>query len=345
MEGVASLDSQEWEVLTHSDTEAVFYPDNPSSFEEIEADSSGVIRLDYFSIHNNTMLDDGSKVVVASGGSDVETCVESDNPTWIDPALHTRNESENSAEFLSDSGNDRSDGREVGDFELRNELGTEEIAKTGLGSDGDKDVNGREFDHLKDGFSSCEVKSEVGFDENVKSQLGFEEFKENKSYEGDDVSKTWSDSGCEDLVLCDASEGGSSLEASSEAQAAHGNDGVEETSIVESGGDEEKKQVVWWKIPFELFKFCVFKVSPVWTFSIAAAVMGFVILGRKLYKMKRKARSIELKVTVDDKKVSQFMSRAARLNEAFSVVRRVPNVRAMVPGGGGVSPWPVMNMR
>ncbi|CAN1294975.1 hypothetical protein LINPERPRIM_LOCUS22674 [Linum perenne] len=233
------------------------------------------------------MLDDGSKVVVASGGSDVETCVESDNPTWIDPALHTRNESENSAEFLSDSGNDRSDGREVGDFELRNELGTEEIAKT----------------------------------------------------------ETWSDSGCEDLVLCDASEGGSSLEASSEAQAAHGNDGVEETSIVESGGDEEKKQVVWWKIPFELFKFCVFKVSPVWTFSIAAAVMGFVILGRKLYKMKRKARSIELKVTVDDKKVSQFMSRAARLNEAFSVVRRVPNVRAMVPGGGGVSPWPVMNMR
>ncbi|CAN1148148.1 hypothetical protein LINPERHAP2_LOCUS16292 [Linum perenne] len=55
--------------------------------------------------------------------------------------------------------------------------------------------------------------------------------------------------------------------------------------------------------------------------------MGFVILGRRLYNMKRKAKSLHLKVIVDDKKVSQFMSRAARLNEAFSVARRVPIVR------------------
>ncbi|CAN1132464.1 hypothetical protein LINPERHAP2_LOCUS7038 [Linum perenne] len=54
--------------------------------------------------------------------------------------------------------------------------------------------------------------------------------------------------------------------------------------------------------------------------------MGFVILGRRLYNMKRKAKSLHLKVIVDDK-VSQFMSRAARLNEAFSVARRVPIVR------------------
>ncbi|CAN1159821.1 hypothetical protein LINPERPRIM_LOCUS22060 [Linum perenne] len=54
--------------------------------------------------------------------------------------------------------------------------------------------------------------------------------------------------------------------------------------------------------------------------------MGFVILGRRLYNMKRKAKSQQLKVIVDDK-VSQFMSRAARLNEAFSVARRVPIVR------------------
>ncbi|CAN1322357.1 hypothetical protein LINPERPRIM_LOCUS32368 [Linum perenne] len=54
--------------------------------------------------------------------------------------------------------------------------------------------------------------------------------------------------------------------------------------------------------------------------------MGFVILGRRLYNMKRKAKSLQLKVIVDDK-VSQFMSRAACLNEAFSVARRVPIVR------------------
>lgn len=35
------------------------------------------------------------------------------------------------------------------------------------------------------------------------------------------------------------------------------------------------------------------------------------------------------------------MSRAARLNEAFSVVRRVPIVRPALPASG-VNPWPAM---
>lgn len=38
------------------------------------------------------------------------------------------------------------------------------------------------------------------------------------------------------------------------------------------------------------------------------------------------------------------MSRAARLNEAFSVVRRVPIVRPSLPAAG-VTPWPVMSLR
>lgn len=43
-------------------------------------------------------------------------------------------------------------------------------------------------------------------------------------------------------------------------------------------------------------------------------------------------------------KVSQFMSRAARLNEAFSVVRRVPIIRPSLPAAG-VTPWPVISLR
>ena len=38
------------------------------------------------------------------------------------------------------------------------------------------------------------------------------------------------------------------------------------------------------------------------------------------------------------------MSRAARLNEAFSVVRRVPIIRPALPAAG-VNPWPVMSLR
>ena len=41
-------------------------------------------------------------------------------------------------------------------------------------------------------------------------------------------------------------------------------------------------------------------------------------------------------------KVSQFMSRAARLNEAFSVVRQAPFIRPSLPTPG-VAPWPVMS--
>jgi hypothetical protein len=43
-------------------------------------------------------------------------------------------------------------------------------------------------------------------------------------------------------------------------------------------------------------------------------------------------------------KVSQFMSRAARLNEAFSGVRRVPIIRPSLPAPG-VTPWPAMSLR
>lgn len=54
-----------------------------------------------------------------------------------------------------------------------------------------------------------------------------------------------------------------------------------------------------------MVKYCVSRVSPVWIVSVAAAVLGIVILGRNLYKMKKKSRELEIKFTVDDK-VSYF---------------------------------------
>ncbi|KAL3845714.1 hypothetical protein ACJIZ3_003117 [Penstemon smallii] len=114
--------------------------------------------------------------------------------------------------------------------------------------------------------------------------------------------------------------------------------------IKKRSGEIEKRGLVWWKMPMEFLKYCLFRMSPVWTVSVAAAVMGFVILGRRLYTMKKKAKGLQIKVTIDDKKVSQVMSRAARLNEAFSVVKRVPVIRPSLPAVG-VSTWPVMSLR
>ncbi|KAI8004432.1 hypothetical protein LOK49_LG08G01298 [Camellia lanceoleosa] len=108
--------------------------------------------------------------------------------------------------------------------------------------------------------------------------------------------------------------------------------------------EEEKRVVVWRKVPFEFLKYFACRANPAWTISVAATVMGFVILGRRLYKMKRKSQRLQLKVTMDDKKVSQFMSRAAWLNEAFSVVKRVPVIRPTLPATR-VTAWPVMSLR
>lgn len=114
----------------------------------------------------------------------------------------------------------------------------------------------------------------------------------------------------------------------------------------ENEDEDEKKSVAWWRVPLEVLKYCVLRVSPVWSLSVAAAaLMGFVLYRRRwLSKMKRKTQGIQLNVTVDDKKVSQFMSRAARLNEAFSVVKRVPIIRPSLPAPGFAA-WPVVSLR
>ncbi|EEF36862.1 uncharacterized protein LOC8277156 [Ricinus communis] len=325
MEGEVSGEFQDWELLVNSDTDMVHSPNsvnNSRNLEEIEADSEGVLRLDYFSLENDSRYAKTAAVVDASD----EGSVESDNPSWIDPGPETRyNQITNSGEFWSDSGSDRSDERKASDFDVKNELGVVDNVKMeggfqGIGEIECKDDTEGKFESFEGSLSNLEGKNEMGFEESLKNEMGTGDFVDNLSMDKD--------------------LGESNVENSSKE------DNLSVVAVVEkkSEGDEEKRKVVWWKVPFELLRYCVFRISPVWTFSMAAAVMGFVILGRRLYKMKRKTRSLPLKVTVDDKKVSQFMSRAARLNEAFSVVRRVPIVRPLLPAGG-VNSWPVMTLR
>ncbi|KAL1220333.1 hypothetical protein V5N11_027404 [Cardamine amara subsp. amara] len=109
-----------------------------------------------------------------------------------------------------------------------------------------------------------------------------------------------------------------------------------------SVGGREEKGFVWWKIPIEILKYCVFKVNPIWSFSMAAAFVGFVMLGRRLYNMKKKSRTLQLKVLLDDKKVANH---AARWNEAMSVVKRVPIIRPALPTSVGMNQWSMMTLR
>ena len=69
------------------------------------------------------------------------------------------------------------------------------------------------------------------------------------------------------------------------------------------GAEEGDKQVVvWWRLPFRLLHYCAWKVKPVWSFSIAAALLGLAVLGRRMYRMKRKAKGLpQIKIAFDDK--------------------------------------------
>uniref|UniRef100_A0A1J3K1N3 DUF6821 domain-containing protein n=1 Tax=Noccaea caerulescens TaxID=107243 RepID=A0A1J3K1N3_NOCCA len=110
------------------------------------------------------------------------------------------------------------------------------------------------------------------------------------------------------------------------------------------GGEGEEKGFVWWKIPIEMLKYCVFRANPIWSFSMAAAVVGFVMLGRRLYNMKKKkkSRNLQLKVLLDDKKVVNY---TARLNDAISVMKRVPIIRPALPSSLGMNQWSMMSLR
>ncbi|CAL0308458.1 unnamed protein product [Lupinus luteus] len=123
---------------------------------------------------------------------------------------------------------------------------------------------------------------------------------------------------------------------------------VERGVSVEEEEKEENRRVLWWKVPFEVFKYWFVRVSPIPVLSLSvaatAAFLGLVILGRRLYKMKRETQTLKLNVALDHKKVSQLMGRVARLNEAFSVVRHVPVVRPSVPASSVIL-RPVMSMR
>lgn len=63
----------------------------------------------------------------------------------------------------------------------------------------------------------------------------------------------------------------------------------------------QKRVIVWWKFPFELLRFCAFRVKPFWSISVAAAILGVWMLGKRLSNRKHKPRSIPLNVTLDVK--------------------------------------------
>lgn len=300
------VELHDWEVLPNSEGSTSL--ETTSYLEGIERDSEGIIRSDYFSLDSHNKYAATQVEDVTDGIS-----VESDNPSWIDPVCDTRySTTKEMREFWSSDGSD--DGKYVESEAKNKELDIVETATRQVAYDGSASV---EMD--KSLSDSGEIESKP------------------RKYDKIDLD-TYDD----DVKTHEESEPSSEQKIVQARGQGENEDVLIET--MKSDGEERNRVAVWWKLPLDLLKYCLFRASPVWTLSVAAAMMGVVILGRRLYKMKRKSRTLQLKVTVDDKKVSQFMSRAARLNEAFSVVKRGPIIRPSLPAAG-IAPWPMMALR
>lgn len=61
----------------------------------------------------------------------------------------------------------------------------------------------------------------------------------------------------------------------------------------------EKKGAIWWKLPIALLPFS--KVKPAWPISIAAAVLGFWMLRKTVYRKKQKTQIAPLMISLDEK--------------------------------------------
>ena len=259
-------------------------------------------------------------------------------------------ETENSGKLWSDE-------PKFNDFDVKNKSGSEERGKSLMGFEGVDEIGGENENMGKFGsglesdlsderkVSDFDAKNQLKFVESGKSQVGFEEIEEIGG-ESENLGKFYSDSGDigsmeNEFVkieeenkegvggdgkkpdvseLSDESNGGNESKAEMEGrgEAQNINENVRASEEVESKGAKEmKRRVVWWKVPLEFLRYCAFRVSPAWSFSVAAAILGIVILGRRLYRMKRKSKSLQLNVTVDDKVCHFFDCNFVLLNHPY----------------------------
>ncbi|XP_051139624.1 uncharacterized protein LOC127257288 [Andrographis paniculata] len=285
---------------------------NTSFHEIIDSAEGALLEPNYFSL-------DSRKRFAAAGDPDDDKSAASDNPSWIDPGLDdnpTRYLHKDPGGFWSDSSSERSQDRNSADLVGRNGLDVFENDAARPRGNGkipeEKTDNG-------EGLSLFPLDS-TGFGEVDDASV------ENNS-RADRPSQVLGEEKDETL---DSAGGGKFADGA-------GN---------KINGDLGKRSVIWWRMPSEILKYCAFKMSPVWAVSVAAAVMGFVILGRKLYRMKKKkTRALEIKLIVGDKNITQVMNHASRLNDAFSIVRRVPVIRPSLPAVGTSATWPIASLR
>ncbi|KAM0947253.1 hypothetical protein DsansV1_C08g0084181 [Dioscorea sansibarensis] len=286
----------------------------PSSPTANPLDLAGAINPDYFSLLPAPLHADRTPTVRVSD--------EFDRFGWMDSDCVDPSHSERVVEFSREN---------LDDFSFE---------ESSFSPDGEKDENFDAFDrNLGSGFEGIRV--------DCQEEEAIEEHENSIDFSTDDSSEQGENVRFLDQELglafegigesCQELDGIQASEVKSEESRVEGE--IKEVSV----GNGEKKHEVWWKLPIEVLKFYVLKMRPVWSVTIAAAIVGVVMVGRRLYRMKQRSRGVSLKASLDDKKASLLMALAANLNDAFLVMKRAPIIRPSSQPGG-LTPWPLLGL-
>lgn len=315
---------QDWELLHEYDRTfpqpySSNLPDSNSRFfQEIEGDSGSesTICLDYFSLRKH---EPSSKTPLKSTVTD-ECLVEPENLSSVDSGSENRSCRKNTSEIGSDLGDDL-----LGECELNQSHanGLLDITKSVAGfeeiSTDAENLNRREADDGELKGSPLVARDEPLRGNDTYNPTESEESSEESESQDeilDDTCSNWSgnmsfamkagDDGKENDAGNDHIESVNDISNNGDGDSSEKIDvamAVEEVKVEAKSGELEaqRRKAVWWKVPFQVLRYCFLRASPAWSFSVAAAFMGVMILGRRLYKMKRKAKSLHLKIAVNDK--------------------------------------------
>ncbi|XP_047327987.1 ATG8-interacting protein 2-like [Impatiens glandulifera] len=200
------------------------------------------------------------------------------------------------------------------------------------------------FDYDK--FVDLDATSELNFDGNDKGRKDFDEIGALVVKSEDSVDElSNSEMKSEESELPQVTEIGGNEEELEDTIMQMDNREYTAVEAVKPTPEEDKRSILWWKTPFNFFKCCAFRFKPIWTLSVVAAAMGFVILGRRWHRLKNKSQGLKLKVTTDENKATRLMNHVDRMNEAISVVRRVPVIRPSLPAAGVTVTWSRIGLR
>ncbi|XP_066315525.1 uncharacterized protein [Miscanthus floridulus] len=156
-------------------------------------------------------------------------------------------------------------------------------------------------------------------------------------FPGRDRAALWSDSSSDgerpEVEATDPVERATEEAGVTAAAAADAGEGA----VAKGGG-----LVPWWKLPLDALRVWALRAArSSWSVPFAVALLGFAVLGRRLYRMRRQSKAVARVRLVLDEKVSQFKGQSSRLNESMTMVRRTPIIKPMLPANG-VTPWPVL---